>query len=63
MMVPQVDSSFSDSLRLGYERGIILMKEIKKTYPSIDINISINTGATSPNSQAIITFENKKVSK
>ncbi|EAW0945170.1 SPI-4 type I secretion system auxiliary protein SiiA [Salmonella enterica] len=63
MVIPQADISFSDSLRLGYERGIILMKEIKKIYPDVVIDMSVNSAASSTTSQAIITTINKKVSE
>ncbi|HCL5255098.1 TPA: hypothetical protein N2G22_000657 [Salmonella enterica] len=63
MVIPQADISFSDSLRLGYERGIILMKEIKKIYPGIDIDMSVNSATTSTTSKAIITTIDKKVSE
>ncbi len=63
MVIPQADISFSDSLRLGYERGIILMKEIKKIYPDVVIDISVNSAASSTTSKAIITTINKKVSE
>ncbi|EHP0831536.1 TPA: SPI-4 type I secretion system auxiliary protein SiiA, partial [Salmonella enterica subsp. enterica serovar Enteritidis] len=53
----------SDSLRLGYERGIILMKEIKKIYPDVVIDMSVNSAASSTTSKAIITTINKKVSE
>ncbi|ECG1194134.1 hypothetical protein FPE49_003240 [Salmonella bongori] len=61
MIIPQADISFSDSLRLGYERGIILMKEIKKIYPDVVIDMSVNSTASSSTSKAIITTTNKKV--
>lgn len=60
MVIPQADISFSDSLRLGYERGIILMKEIKKIYPDVVIDMSVNSAASSTTSKAIITTINKK---
>lgn len=63
MVIPQADISFSDSLRLGYERGIILMKEIKKIYPDVVIDMSVNSAASSTTSKAIITTINKKVSE
>ncbi|EBH9040137.1 TPA: hypothetical protein N2G15_003827 [Salmonella enterica] len=63
MVIPQADISFSDSLRLGYERGIILMKEIKKIYPDVVIDMSVNSAASSTTSKAIITAINKKVSE
>ncbi|HCC0890743.1 TPA: hypothetical protein M4K80_004347 [Salmonella enterica] len=63
MVIPQADLSFSDSLRLGYERGVILMKEIKKIYPGVDIDMSVNSAATSTTSKAIITTIDKKVSE
>ncbi|EAZ9187074.1 hypothetical protein AYL59_23055 [Salmonella enterica] len=63
MVIPQADISFSDSLRLGYERGIILMKEIKKIYPDVIIDMSVNSAASSTTSKAIITTINKKVSE
>ncbi|ECI8264724.1 SPI-4 type I secretion system auxiliary protein SiiA [Salmonella enterica] len=63
MVIPQADISFSDSLRLGYERGIILMKEIKKIYPDVVIDMSVNSAASSTRSKAIITTINKKVSE
>ncbi|MBE8388307.1 hypothetical protein IQC45_20120, partial [Leptospira interrogans serovar Pomona] len=55
--------SFSDSLRLGYERGIIFMKEIKKIYPDVVIDMSVTSAASSTTSKAIITTSNKKVSE
>lgn len=60
MVIPQADISFSDSLRLGYERGIILMKEIKKIYPDVVIDMSVNSAASSTTSKAIITTINKR---
>ncbi|ECO4488978.1 hypothetical protein HT780_004878, partial [Salmonella enterica] len=59
MVIPQAELSFSDSLRLGYERGIILMKEIKKIYPDVVVDMSVNSAISSATSKAIITTINK----
>ncbi|EAR7757669.1 hypothetical protein P5Q53_004154 [Salmonella enterica] len=63
MIVPQSDISYSDSLRLGYERGIILMKEIKIICPELDIDMSVNSGDSGVGGKAIITTVDKKVSE
>ncbi|MBA3149120.1 hypothetical protein CB010_000120, partial [Salmonella bongori] len=63
MVIPQAELSFSDSLRLGYERGIILMKEIKKIYPDVVVDMSVNSAISSATSKAIITTINKKESQ
>ncbi|ANA19417.1 hypothetical protein AH448_24795 [Salmonella enterica subsp. diarizonae] len=63
MIVPQSDISYSDSLRLGYERGIILMKEIKIICPEVDIDMSVNSGTSGVGGKAIITTVDKKVSE
>lgn len=57
--VPQLNMSYSDRLRLGYERGIILMKEIKSSNPSLNFNLSVNTELADAENKAVITKENQ----
>ena len=56
--VPQLNLSYSDRLRMGYERGIILMKEIKSSNPSLNFNLNINTEFADAENKAVITKEN-----
>lgn len=57
--VSQLNMSYSDTLRMGYERGIILMKEIKSSNPSLHFNMNVNTELTDSVNKVVITKENK----
>lgn len=57
--VQQLNKSYSDTLRIGYERGIILMKEIKSISPSLSFNMSVNVELTDSVNKIVITKENK----
>ena len=46
--------SVSDAMRLAYQRGIILLKTVKKPYPEHDVSISVVNDTTIVNS-AIVT--------
>lgn len=54
---PQSKMSYSDSLRIGYERGIILMKEIKSVNPSLNFNMNVNTESNDSRNKVVITKE------
>lgn len=56
--VPQLNMSYSDTLRVGYEQGIILMKEIKSSNPSLNFKLSVNTELADSVNKAVITKEN-----
>ncbi|WP_145519527.1 hypothetical protein [Yersinia mollaretii] len=55
--LPQSKISYSDSLRMGYERGIILMKEIKSVNPSLNFNMNVNTESADSRNKVVITKE------
>lgn len=55
LFVSQSEISFSDSLRLAYERGITLMQEIKSLSPDFILNISVNVTSASLENKAVIT--------
>lgn len=55
LFVSQSDISFSDSLRLAYERGIIFMQEIKSVSPDLILNISVNATSISLENKSVIT--------
>lgn len=54
---PQTKMSYSDSLRMGYERGIILMKEIKSVNPLLNFNMNVNTESNDSINKVVITKE------
>lgn len=58
VFIAESNISFSDSLRLAYEKGIILMREIKSFDPGLILTLSINTHSTSLKNKAVIVPQN-----
>ncbi|WP_157791460.1 hypothetical protein [Candidatus Hamiltonella defensa] len=58
IFIPKSKISFSDSLRLAYEKGLILMREIKSVDPSLMLNININTNSDSLENKVVIVPKN-----
>lgn len=58
IFIPKSEISFSDSLRLAYERGVILMREIKSVDPSVIFSLNVNTTSDSLENKAVIVPKN-----
>lgn len=58
IFIPKSKISFSDSLRLAYDRGLILMREIKSVDPSVILSLNVNTTSDNLENKVVIVPKN-----